>query len=89
MLAAGDDEETILGGYRWLEPDDIRACLVFAQLMDHEEDQDREWGQAVELEEIEISFEVDASEEPYQEWKEFAEPDYDAEEDMRTYGQVA
>ena len=38
MLAAGDDEDTILRGYRWLEPDDIQACLVFAQLMDREED---------------------------------------------------
>ena len=31
MLAAGDTEETILEGYPWLEPDDIRACLVYAQ----------------------------------------------------------
>ena len=38
MIAAGDDEETILGGYRWLEPDDIQACLLFAQLMDREDD---------------------------------------------------
>ena len=30
MLAAGDDEETILRGYRWLDPDDIQACLLFA-----------------------------------------------------------
>lgn len=33
MLAAGDTEETILEGYPWLEPDDIRACLVYAQRM--------------------------------------------------------
>lgn len=30
MLAAGDSQETILQGYAWLEPDDIRACLVYA-----------------------------------------------------------
>jgi uncharacterized protein (DUF433 family) len=30
MLAAGDDAETILAGYRWLEPEDIQACLVYA-----------------------------------------------------------
>lgn len=31
MLAAGDTPETILEGYAWLEPEDIRACLVYAQ----------------------------------------------------------
>jgi uncharacterized protein (DUF433 family) len=31
MLAAGDPPETILKGYAWLEPDDIRACLVYAR----------------------------------------------------------
>jgi uncharacterized protein (DUF433 family) len=31
MLAAGDSPETILQGYAWLEPDDIRACLVYAR----------------------------------------------------------
>jgi uncharacterized protein (DUF433 family) len=30
MLAAGDDVETILAGYDWLEPEDIQACLVYA-----------------------------------------------------------
>lgn len=29
MLAAGDSH--VLGGYPWLEPDDIRACLVYAR----------------------------------------------------------
>ena len=29
-LAAGDTEETILSEYPFLEPEDIRACLVFA-----------------------------------------------------------
>ncbi len=31
MLAVGDSSETILQGYDWLEPEDIRACLVFAR----------------------------------------------------------
>ena len=30
MLAAGDDAQTILEGYSWLEPEDIRACLSYA-----------------------------------------------------------
>ena len=30
MLAAGDDHETILQGYPWLEPEDILACLAYA-----------------------------------------------------------
>ena len=30
MLAAGDDAETILAEYPFLEPDDIQACLLFA-----------------------------------------------------------
>ncbi len=37
MLAAGDTRETILEGYPWLEPEDIRACLVYARrLVGHE-----------------------------------------------------
>ena len=37
MLAAGDPPETILQGYDWLEPDDIRACLAYARrLVGHE-----------------------------------------------------
>ena len=37
MLAAGDAPETILKGYSWLAPDDIRACLVYARrLVGHE-----------------------------------------------------
>ena len=31
MLAAGDTPETILSGYPWLEPEDVRACLVYAR----------------------------------------------------------
>ncbi|HUY33817.1 MAG TPA: DUF433 domain-containing protein [Pirellulales bacterium] len=31
MLAAGDDPETILEGYPWLQLEDIRACLVYAR----------------------------------------------------------
>lgn len=33
MLAAGDNPETILSGYPWLEPADIQACLVYASLL--------------------------------------------------------
>lgn len=33
MLAAGDLPETILEGYPWLEPEDVRACLVYARRM--------------------------------------------------------
>ena len=31
MLAAGHTPEIVLQGYPWLEPDDIRACLVYAK----------------------------------------------------------
>ena len=31
MLAAGDDSETILAGYPWLEPEDLQACLIYAR----------------------------------------------------------
>ena len=31
MLAAGDDHETILQGYPWLEPEDILACLAYTR----------------------------------------------------------
>jgi uncharacterized protein (DUF433 family) len=30
MLAAGDDERTLLAEFEWLEPEDIRACLLYA-----------------------------------------------------------
>jgi uncharacterized protein (DUF433 family) len=30
MLTAGDTVETVLDGYPWLEPDDIKACLLYA-----------------------------------------------------------
>jgi len=37
MLAAGDTPETILEGYSWLEAEDIRACLIYAnRLVSHE-----------------------------------------------------
>lgn len=37
MLAAGDTTEIILGGYPWLEAEDIQACLVYAhKLVSHE-----------------------------------------------------
>jgi uncharacterized protein (DUF433 family) len=31
MVAAGDTAETLLEGYPWLEPEDIRACLLYAR----------------------------------------------------------
>jgi uncharacterized protein (DUF433 family) len=31
MLADGDTAETLLDGYAWLEPEDIRACLFYAR----------------------------------------------------------
>ena len=31
MLAAGDTSETLLAAYPWLEPEDVRACLLFAR----------------------------------------------------------
>ncbi len=31
MLAAGDTADTLLDAYPWLEPDDIRACLLYAR----------------------------------------------------------
>jgi uncharacterized protein (DUF433 family) len=30
MLAAGDDIETLLEGYPWLEREDVLACLAYA-----------------------------------------------------------
>ena len=37
MLVAGDDADTILTGYDWLERDDILACLAYAKrLVSHE-----------------------------------------------------
>jgi len=37
MLAAGDNPETILEGYPWMEPEDIQACLVCARrIVGHE-----------------------------------------------------
>lgn len=37
MLAAGDDADTVLAGYPWLEREDIQACLVYAlRLVSHE-----------------------------------------------------
>jgi uncharacterized protein (DUF433 family) len=37
MMAAGDSPEVILQGFSWLEPEDIQACLLYAQkLVSHE-----------------------------------------------------
>ena len=36
MLAAGDDMDTLLDGYPWLEREDILACLAYAhRLVEH------------------------------------------------------
>lgn len=37
MLAAGDTAQTLLDAYPWLEPDDIRACLLYARKVVGEE----------------------------------------------------
>ena len=37
MLAAGDTTETLLAAYPWFEPDDIRACLLYARKVVSEE----------------------------------------------------
>ncbi|MDE0229593.1 MAG: DUF433 domain-containing protein [Spirochaetaceae bacterium] len=31
MLAAGDDHDTLLQGYPWLEREDILACLLYVR----------------------------------------------------------
>lgn len=37
MLAAGDTPDTILQGYNWLEPEDIRAYIAYVcKLVAHE-----------------------------------------------------
>jgi uncharacterized protein (DUF433 family) len=37
MLAVGDDIETLLEGYPWLEREDVLACLTYAhRLVEHE-----------------------------------------------------
>ena len=37
MLAAGDDVDTVLAGYDWLERDDVLACMEYARrLIAHE-----------------------------------------------------
>jgi uncharacterized protein (DUF433 family) len=33
MLAAGSTVDELLQGYPWLEPEDIRACLLYARRM--------------------------------------------------------
>jgi len=37
MLAAGDTPQTLLAAYPWLEPDDIRAALLYARKVVSEE----------------------------------------------------
>ena len=33
MLAAGDTPERLVEEYQWLEPEDVRACLLYAARM--------------------------------------------------------
>jgi uncharacterized protein (DUF433 family) len=37
LLAAGQDEQSILADYPYLEPDDIRAALAYAAALAEEE----------------------------------------------------
>lgn len=37
MLAAGDDVDTILGGYPWIEREDVLACQAYARRLCREE----------------------------------------------------
>ena len=37
MLAAGDTTEALLAAYPWLEPEDVRACLLYARKVVGEE----------------------------------------------------
>ena len=50
MLAVGDDVDTILSGYPWLEREDIRACMVFGERIRSIEEfvHASEWRQDVE-----------------------------------------
>ncbi len=37
MLAAGDDIDTVMKGYPWIEREDILACIAYAhRLVEHE-----------------------------------------------------
>lgn len=90
MLAAGDDAETILSGYPWLEPEDIRACIVFGEKINHVQESvhAREWQQDVEQQDVErqdvglLDSSVDDAI-VHEEWIQDAEPDYDSEEEAR------
>ena len=91
MLAAGDDEETILAGYSWLEPEDIRACLVVGERIGHIEEYNREWRRDVEeaygapqgvaVSDLHVTHGSGSEQEQELEWTEDVEPDYDSEED--------
>ena len=81
MLAAGDDPNTILSGYPWLDLDDIRACWHFQKRMDDKSELYREWEMDVEEGELR---ERDTDDDVYLEWTGSVEPDYDAEEEKLT-----
>ena len=81
MLGSGDDVATILSGYPWLELEDIQACLLFADQIDHLQAYAYEWNQPVESTESHLD-----DGQVYKEWEHDAEPDYDSEEDTRSEG---
>lgn len=93
MLAAGDDKETVLREYEWLEPEDIHACILFGQRMERGRDweRDREWTQDVEAGMegatfMEVSMHNEQDDQQDEEWEGDVEPDYDWEEDSHCRG---
>ena len=84
MLAAGDDPDTILRGYPWLEPEDIGACIRYQQWLDRIEGaQGETWEEDVEEGDL-ASTEREAGRADDSEWTASVEPDYDSEEDKLT-----
>ena len=90
MLAAGDDAETILSGYPWLEPEDILACMVFEEKIGYLQESAHalEWRQDVESLDSSVSDTTVYREKRVQDaepdWIQDVEPDYDSEEETRT-----
>ena len=86
MLAAGDDPETILSGYPWLDPEDIQACLEYQQWLDRVEGdwiEDQEWEADVEEGDLGGADRGEADDTD-SEWTASVEPDYDSEEEKLT-----
>ena len=78
MLAAGDDVETILDGYPWLEAEDIQACLIYSRSVDDDVEPEYEWRI-----DVEPNYEWRDDVEPNYEWRDDVEPNYDSEEEER------